>query len=170
MTPRRGRRPELQTVTNDTGAATRCAQDFVFAYPALSEVAKLCRPAALAKNVPVRMTSVPLALAPAFGRFGFVLCAHVVHGWLKLVRIANTVQENQAGIRPWEAAEIPLGLGRRRSPEIANLWDHAGELEGVHAATGERRVRKIQKPKTIMAVFDHVRGDNGPLPRVGGPR
>ena len=112
------------------------------------------------------MTSVLLALTPAFGCFGFVLCAH---GWLKLFRIANTVQENQAGIRPWEAAEIPLGLGRRRSPEIANLWDHAGELEGVHAATGERRVRKIQKPKTIMAVFDHVRGDNGPLPRVGGP-
>ena len=56
------------------------------------------------------MTSVLLALAPAFGCFGFVLCAHVVHGWLKLVRIANTVQENQAGIRPSEAAEIPLGL------------------------------------------------------------
>jgi len=73
-------------------------------------LAKLCRPAALAKNVTVRMTSVLLALAPAFGRFVFVLCAHVVHGWLKLVRIANTVQENQAGIRPSEAAEIPLGL------------------------------------------------------------
>jgi hypothetical protein len=106
-------------------------------------LAKLCRPAALAKNVPVRMTSALLALGPAFGCFGFVLRAHVVHGWLKLARVANTVQKNQAGIRPWEATEIPLSLGRRRSPEVANLGDHAGELEGVHAATGEGRVRKI---------------------------
>ena len=111
-----------------------------------------------------------LALGLASGHFGFVLCTHMVERGLNLVRIANAVQENQARIRSGETAEIPLGLSRWWSVGITNLGDHAGELEGVHAATGKRCVRKIQKPKTIVAVLDHVGGNNGPLASVGGRR
>src|SRR6516162_7468664 len=67
-----------------------------------------------------RRSSVLFGAGPALGRFGFVLCAHVVDGGLKLVRVANAVQKNQPGIRPWEAGEIPLGFGRRRKARKLN--------------------------------------------------
>ena len=89
----------------------------------------------------------PLPRGLASRHFGFVLGTHVVDRGLNLVRIANAVQENQARIRSRETAEIPLGLRWWWSVGITNLRDQAGELEGVHAATGKMPVTTEGTPK-----------------------
>lgn len=114
--------------------------------------------------------SVLPALGLAFGHFGFKLRASIVHGGLKLRRIAQAIQENQPAIRAGKAAKIPLCFGRRGTGGIADLRNHAGEQKGVHAAPGQCDWRKIQKPETVVAVFDHAGGDDGPLAGVGGRR
>src|SRR5437773_9116407 len=40
------------------------------------------------------------------------------------------------------------------------------KMKRVHTAAGQRLVRILEKPKTIVAVFDHSGRDNGPLPYV----
>jgi hypothetical protein len=98
------------------------------------------------------------------------LRASIVHGGLKLRRIAQAIQENQPAIRTGKAAKIALCFGRWGTGGIADLMNHAGEQKGVRAAPGQCDLRKIPKPEAVVAVFDYAGRDHGPLAGVGGRR
>jgi hypothetical protein len=91
---------------------------------------------------------------------------YAVHGRLELLRVADAVEPHEPAVpRKRDSSKLVVLLGQRWTPKSSRRRNHGRELECMlPPATGSCAKRRSQK--AVMTVFNHVRGDHGPLAAI----
>jgi len=114
------------------------------------------------------------ALFPGLGA-GFLfprirpLSRQAIPCWLKLLGIVDAVEKHEPeipGIRT--VSEIAIVFRQRWTAGSSRRRNHARELEGIHAATRQGFMRKLQQPGAVVTFLNQVGRDNGPLAAISG--
>lgn len=94
---------------------------------------------------------------------------HLLHGLGKLVGVKGDVEEPTAQVEG-RAGKLAKGREEWRAARAARWRDVLRKMDGVQAATGQRFMGVLHQPEAVVAVYDHVGGDDGPVSLVGAGR
>ena len=95
---------------------------------------------------------------------------HFFHGLRKLLRVVVEVQEKAPYIEG-RARKLAKRGGEWRAARAADCGDVLRQMNRIHAATGKRLMRVLHQPDAVVAVYNHVCGNDCPLSiiRLRGP-
>jgi len=76
--------------------------------------------------------------------------------------MAADLQEKASQIEG-RARELPVCGGKRGTARASGRGDVLWKMNGIHASTGQRLIGILHQPDAVVAIHNHVGGDDGPL-------